>query len=72
MKFLSIIAGLVSIALATQTPIPQVPTSGNLIHPSVRSQYYVSSRARVFSVPQLANKTSIKSSLLSRLEAYET
>jgi hypothetical protein len=48
MKLLSIVAGLVSLAIAAPTPEPQVPTSGNIIHPAVRSQYYVSSGRIVY------------------------
>jgi hypothetical protein len=46
MKFHSIILGLA--ALATSTPIPQVPSGTNIIHPSVRSQYSVSTGEIVY------------------------
>jgi hypothetical protein len=48
MKFLSTVSGLLSlitVAVAAPTPAPQVPTGPNIIRPSVRSQYYVSTGA---------------------------
>ena len=41
MKLLSVVFGLVSLAVAT--PLPDAATGSNIIRPSVRSQYYVSS-----------------------------
>lgn len=46
MRFLSLVLGILSLTAAA--PLPQVPTTGNIIAPSVRSQYYVSTGQIVY------------------------
>jgi hypothetical protein len=48
MKYLTAVSSLfslIAVAVAAPAPAPQVPTGPNIIKPSVRSQYYVSTGA---------------------------
>jgi hypothetical protein len=66
MKLISLVVGL--IGLTTAAPSPQVPTTGNIIHPSVRSQYYVSTGQIVYNTSLgLIQKTGTSSDITTLL-----
>jgi hypothetical protein len=66
MKFLILFAGLISLSRAT--PFPQVPTTGKVITPSVRSQYYVSTGQIVYNTGlALVQKTGASSDITTLL-----
>jgi hypothetical protein len=64
--FLSLVAGLIGLTAAA--PSPQVPTTGNIIRPSVRSQYYVSTGQIVYNTTVgLIQKTGTSSDITTLL-----
>jgi hypothetical protein len=69
MKFLAIVAGLVSLSAAA--PSPQVPNRGKNVTPFVYSQYYVSTGDIVYDTDRtLVRKTGVDSDITTLLTVY--